>query len=69
MEEESRKVSMLLEKARSVPPGRYDVVFAPEMTGIFVHESIGHPFELDRIYGREGGGGRRVLPKAGEPQS
>jgi TldD protein len=54
VEEESRKVSMLLEKARSVSPGRYDVVFAPEMTGILVHESIGHPFELDRIYGREG---------------
>ena len=54
VEEESRKVSALLEKARSVSPGRYDVVFAPEMTGIFVHESIGHPFELDRIYGREG---------------
>jgi len=54
VEEESRKVSALLEKARSIPPGRYDVVFAPEMTGILVHESIGHPFELDRIYGREG---------------
>jgi TldD protein len=54
VEEESRKVSTLLEKARPVSPGRYDVVFAPEMTGIVVHESIGHPFELDRIYGREG---------------
>jgi len=54
VEEESRKVSALLEKARPLPPGRYDVVFAPEMTGILVHESIGHPFELDRIYGREG---------------
>jgi Predicted Zn-dependent proteases and their inactivated homologs len=54
VEEESKKVSTLLEKARPVSPGRYDVVFAPEMTGIFVHESVGHPFELDRIYGREG---------------
>ncbi len=54
VEEESRKVSTLLEKARPITPGRYDVVFAPEMTGILVHESIGHPFELDRIYGREG---------------
>ncbi len=54
VEEESRKVSALLERARPVSPGRYDVVFAPEMTGILVHESIGHPFELDRIYGREG---------------
>ncbi|MEZ0319896.1 MAG: TldD/PmbA family protein [Pyrobaculum sp.] len=54
VEEESRKVSYLLEKARPVSPGRYDVVFAPEMTGILVHESVGHPFELDRIFGREG---------------
>ena len=54
VEEESKKVSFLLERARPISPGRYDVVFAPEMTGILVHESIGHPFELDRIYGREG---------------
>ncbi|AAL64535.1 tldD, putative modulator of DNA gyrase [Pyrobaculum aerophilum str. IM2] len=54
LEEESKKLHTLLEKARAVPPGRYDIVFAPEMTGILVHESIGHPFELDRIYGREG---------------
>ncbi|WP_342606867.1 TldD/PmbA family protein [Pyrobaculum neutrophilum] len=54
VEEESRKALALLEKAKAVTPGRYDVVFGPEMAGIFVHESVGHPFELDRIYGREG---------------
>lgn len=54
VEEESKKTLVLLEKARSVSPGRYDIVFGPEMTGILVHESVGHPFELDRIYGREG---------------
>ncbi|MFN3803862.1 MAG: TldD/PmbA family protein [Pyrobaculum sp.] len=54
VEEESRKVSLLLEKARAITPGRYDVVFSPEMAGILVHESVGHPFELDRIFGREG---------------
>ncbi|MGC8974010.1 MAG: TldD/PmbA family protein [Thermoproteus sp.] len=52
--EESRKVVELLDKARAAPPGRYDLVFSPEMAGIFVHESVGHPFELDRIFGREG---------------
>ncbi len=30
-----------------------NVVIAPEITGIAVHESIGHPCESDRIYGRE----------------
>ncbi|WP_148682844.1 TldD/PmbA family protein [Pyrobaculum ferrireducens] len=54
LEEESKKLGQLLERARSVAPGRYDVVFSPEMAGILVHESVGHPFELDRIYGREG---------------
>ncbi|MEM1837030.1 MAG: TldD/PmbA family protein [Pyrobaculum sp.] len=51
---EADKLNFLLEKSRHVSPGRYDVVFGPELTGILVHESIGHPFELDRIYGREG---------------
>lgn len=54
VEEESRKVSFLLERARTITPDRYDVVFSPEMAGILVHESVGHPFELDRIFGREG---------------
>lgn len=53
VERESKKVSELLERAKPVSPGRYDLVFAPEMTGIFVHESVGHPLELDRIFGRE----------------
>jgi TldD protein len=54
VEGESKKVVELLERARPAPPGRYDLVFSPEMAGIFVHESVGHPFELDRIFGREG---------------
>ncbi len=54
VEEESKKLSVLLERAKPIAPGRYDVVFSPEMTGILVHESVGHPLELDRIMGREG---------------
>jgi TldD protein len=30
-----------------------DVVCAPEVVGIMVHESAGHPYEADRILGRE----------------
>ena len=30
-----------------------NIVISPEITGIAVHESIGHPFEADRIFGRE----------------
>ncbi|MBI4983597.1 TldD/PmbA family protein [Candidatus Woesearchaeota archaeon] len=35
------------------PPQQADVVVAPEVTGIMVHESAGHPYEADRIFGRE----------------
>jgi TldD protein len=30
-----------------------NVVMAPEIAGIAVHESVGHPHEADRVYGRE----------------
>jgi len=32
----------------------YDVILGPEVSGLATHESCGHPFELDRIMGREG---------------
>ncbi len=35
------------------PKGKVDVVVAPQITGIMVHESGGHPYEADRILGRE----------------
>lgn len=33
--------------------GKFDVVVGSEITGIMVHESVGHPYEADRIMGRE----------------
>ena len=45
----------ILDRARPLKAEeRLDVVFSPELAGIFVHESVGHPSELDRIMGREG---------------
>ena len=35
------------------PKGVLDVVTGPEITGIMVHESGGHPYEADRILGAE----------------
>ncbi len=40
-------------KAKKLPIGKYDVVLSPELTGIASHESCGHPYEADRILGRE----------------
>ena len=35
------------------PQEKLDLVIGTEVTGIAVHESVGHPFEADRILGRE----------------
>ncbi len=37
----------------SAPKGITDVICSSEVTGIAVHESAGHPYEADRIAGRE----------------
>lgn len=39
--------------AKSVDPGKYDLVLEPNHLGLTIHESIGHPLELDRILGYE----------------
>jgi dihydroorotate dehydrogenase (NAD+) catalytic subunit len=35
------------------PTGNLEVIVSPEITGIMAHESVGHPYEADRILGRE----------------
>ncbi len=42
-----------LKKAVSPPKDKIDLVVAPQVTGIMVHESVGHPYEADRVLGRE----------------
>lgn len=39
--------------ARSVAPGEYDLVLEPSHLGLTIHESVGHPTELDRVLGYE----------------
>jgi TldD protein len=39
--------------AASVEPGRYDLVLHPSHLWLTIHESIGHPTELDRALGYE----------------
>src|SRR5690606_35610025 len=39
--------------AKSVTPGKYDLVLDPDHLGLTIHESIGHPLELDRVLGYE----------------
>jgi predicted Zn-dependent protease len=39
--------------APNCPTGRFDVVLMPDQMMLQIHESIGHPIELDRILGDE----------------
>ena len=39
--------------AASVKPGKYDLVLDPSHTWLTIHESVGHPLELDRVLGYE----------------
>ena len=39
--------------AKSVEPGKYDMMLEPNHLGLTIHESVGHPLELDRVLGYE----------------
>jgi len=39
--------------ATSVKPGKYDLMLDPSHTWLTIHESVGHPLELDRVLGYE----------------
>jgi TldD protein len=40
-------------KAPPVKPGKYDLVLDPSHMWLTIHESVGHPLELDRVLGYE----------------
>ncbi|MEM2896154.1 MAG: TldD/PmbA family protein [Candidatus Bathyarchaeia archaeon] len=46
-------LAKILESAKKIPSKKLDVVLGSELVGIICHESCGHPFEADRILGRE----------------
>ena len=39
--------------AKSVEPGKYDLALEPSHMWLTIHESVGHPTELDRVLGYE----------------
>ncbi len=43
-----------LKNGKKLKKEKLDVIAAPQVVGIMVHESVGHPYEADRILGREG---------------
>jgi TldD protein len=40
-------------KAKPAEPGKYDLVLDPTNLWLTIHESVGHPLELDRVLGYE----------------
>jgi TldD protein len=40
-------------EAPEVEPGRYDLILTPTHLSLTIHESVGHPTELDRVLGWE----------------
>lgn len=53
LSEEIKALNNNLKFGKKAPKGEIDVVVGPEVTGLMVHESAGHPYEADRIFGRE----------------
>jgi predicted Zn-dependent protease len=47
------KEALELLTAEQCPTGTYDLLLAPDQLYLQIHESIGHPLELDRILGDE----------------
>jgi len=45
--------AVALHSAMQCPEGRYDLILDGSQIGLQVHESIGHPIELDRVLGSE----------------
>ncbi|TRN02679.1 TldD/PmbA family protein, partial [Sulfolobus sp. F1] len=51
--EKARAVTEVLRKGKSFGERVTDVVLSNMLSGIMAHESVGHPFEADRVLGRE----------------
>ncbi|HEY9048615.1 MAG TPA: TldD/PmbA family protein [Ohtaekwangia sp.] len=49
----AKQAKEMITSAKSVEPGKYDLVLEPNHLGLTIHESVGHPTELDRILGYE----------------
>ena len=54
--ENARRIAeeaVALHKADQCPEGKFDIVLDSSQLGLQIHESVGHPIELDRVLGME----------------
>jgi TldD protein len=45
--------AVALHKADQCPEGKFDIILESSQLGLQIHESVGHPIELDRVLGME----------------
>ncbi len=45
--------AVALHKADQCPEGKFDIILDSSQLGLQIHESVGHPIELDRVLGME----------------
>lgn len=51
--EKAQTLGKILKTAKKAPREKLDLVLGNQVVGLVVHESVGHPYETDRIFGRE----------------
>src|SRR5215467_2704864 len=54
--ENARRISeeaVALHQAEQCPEGKFDIILDSSQLGLQIHESVGHPIELDRVLGME----------------
>jgi TldD protein len=54
--ENARRIAeeaIALHKADQCPEGKFDIILDSSQLGLQIHESVGHPIELDRVLGME----------------
>ena len=45
--------AVALHQADQCPEGKFDIILDSSQLGLQIHESVGHPIELDRVLGME----------------
>ena len=65
--EQVRDVAVALLSARPVPPGTYDVVTDPSITGVLAHEAFGHGVETDMFLKQRARGADYIGRRVGAP--
>ncbi len=51
--ERAKTLGKILKTSGKAPKGKIDLILGNQIAGLMAHESTGHPYEADRIFGRE----------------